>query len=476
MDDLVDLEIECIDRIMAKIEADPQEESLKIVERDLWTRIREAAVNGRRTGTGETGLADAMAALGIAYTSDEGIKFVDEFYRTLKLEAYRSSVEMAKELGPFPVWNAELERANPFLLRIKDEDPALYAEMQKYGRRNIALLTTAPAGTVSILTRTTSGIEPLFLMSYTRRRKGNPGDPGFRVDYVDDTGDSWMEYKVYHPRLQQWMDTTGNTDVNESPWAGSMANELDWQRRVMLQATAQKHVDHAISSTINLPEDVSKETVALIYTMAWKLGCKGMTIYRDKCRSGVLVQDSEAKAAKDVLPAQRPPDLLCEIQHFKVKKSQYFVLISLYDGKPYEVFAGLNDQAGKPIIPKEFTTGILTKRDKGHYRGVFFNDKKTTMTIDKLGNLVSSEEGAITRLLSTSLRNGIAVEALVHQLEKVTGDMFSFSKCIARALKKYIPDGTAVSGESCPSCNVVGSLIRQEGCLRCQNCGLSKCG
>lgn len=477
MDDLIDLEVECIDRIIAKINSDPESDELKASELKLWKDIRRVAITGRRTGLGLTAVGDCLAALGVTYGSEDSIKQIDELYKQLKIYAYKSSVDMAKELGPFPIFDPELEKNNPFLLRLKDDAPDVYAEMQKYGRRNIALLTTAPAGTVSVETQTTSGIEPLFDDEPTIRRvKGNPGDPNFRSDFVDPTGDHWMHHKVYHPKLKMWMAVTGETDTTKSPWHNCTANKLDWMQRVRIQATAQKHIDHAISSTVNLPEDTPVETVDKIYKTAWQLGCKGITIYRDKCRTGVLIREDSLNEKKET-PAKRPESLDCKIYHFIVNKDPYFVLISCMNDKPYELFAGLNvTDSHDPIIPKQYTQGTLIKKDKGHYCGIFTNSDGDELKINKLGNLVSSEEGAITRLISTSLRNGIPLDALVHQLEKVKGDMFSFTKCIARALKKYIPDGTAIPGETCANCNAVGSIVRQEGCLMCKACGNSKCG
>lgn len=478
MDDMVDLELECIDRIISKISADPESGDLKSRELNLWRKVKKAAEDGRRTGSGQTAIGDTLAALGIKYGSKAGIGMIDKIYREFKLACYHASVDMAKEIGPFPIFDAKREENNPFLLRIKDEDPQLYADMQKYGRRNIALLTTAPCGSVSILTQTSSGIEPQFMVTpYTRRKKGNPGDGNFRSDFVDQNGDHWMEFLVYPPKVKQWMEVTGESDLSKSPWAGSTAPELDWESRVELQATAQRHVDHAISSTINLPADTTVDTVNKIYLKAWKSGCKGMTIYRDGCRTGVLVtKEEKAKQAGDY---KRPAILPCEITHQTVGGTPYFVLVSLRDNKPYEVFAGVNrtEDGEEILIPKRFKAGTLTKMDRGHYKGEFIDDKNEgeILTLNKLGNLVSSEEGAVTRLISTLLRHGVDVHFIVHQLEKVKGDMWSFSKTVARALKKYIPDGTAVKGEKCSNCQSE-SLVRQEGCVTCKSCGHGKCG
>lgn len=478
MDDMVDLELECIDRILGKIDQDPEDQDLKFRELQLWRKVRSAALNGRRTGSGMTAVGDTLAALGISYGSEKGISTIDSIYREFKLACYASSVDMAKEIGAFPIFDAKRESNNPFLLRVKNEDPKLYEDMQKYGRRNIALLTTAPCGSVSILTQTSSGIEPQFMIQpYTRRKKGNPGDKNFRSDFVDQNGDHWMEFTVYPPKVSEWMKVTGEKDLAKSPWAGATASELNWESRVELQATAQRHIDHAISSTVNLPADTTIDTVNKIYLKAWKSGCKGMTIYRDGCRTGVLVSKEDSKPKKND-DYKRPNMLPCEIYHYTVGSVPYFVLISLKDAKPYEVFAGINkNDDSEPIIPKRFKTGTLTKMGRGHYKGQFVDDQNEgeLLQINKLGNLVSSEEGAITRLISTLLRHGIEVHHLVHQLEKVKGDMFSFTKSIARALKKYIPDGTEVKGETCANCKS-DNLVRQEGCVTCKSCGNSKCG
>ena len=476
MDDMVDLELECIDKILKKIKDDPEPLNLKQRELELWEKVKAAATAGRRTGSGMTAVGDALAALGQKYGSKESIATVDEIYREFKLACYSASVDMAEELGAFPVYSNEAEEANPFILRIKEEDPALYAKMRKSGRRNIALLTTAPCGSVSILTQTSSGIEPQFMIApYIRRKKGNPGDQNFRSDYVDQSGDHWMEFEVYPHKVKEWMEVTKETDLAKSPWSGATAAELDWHNRVQLQATAQKHVDHAISSTVNLPADTSVETISKIYMEAWKSGCKGITIYRDGCRTGVLVSKADKK---DNTSYKRLKMLPCEVHHQTVGGVPYFVIISLRDNSPYEVFAGVNkDDDGDIIIPKRFKGGTLTKMDRGHYRGQFVDDKNEgeVLTLNKLGNLVSSEEGAITRLISTLLRHGVEVHYIVHQLEKVKGDMNSFSKTVARAIKKYIPNGTVVKGEKCGSCESE-SLIRQEGCVTCKSCGFSKCG
>jgi ribonucleoside-diphosphate reductase alpha chain len=485
MDDLIDLEVEAITGIMEKIISDPEPQEVKQRELDLWDNILHACRMGRRTGTGITALGDALAATGVAYGSEDGIETTERIYKTLKFAAYRSSVEMAKELGPFPVWDHEKEKNCPFFTRMRDEDCALsrhplgpdllmrgsdlWDDMKKYGRRNIALLTTAPAGTVSIETQTSSGIEPQYSIDpITRRKKGNPGDKNFRSDFVDQNGDHWQEFIVYPPKLKMWMEVTGQTDINKSPWRGSCANEIDWTLRVKLQAAAQKHVDHSISSTLNLPNDVTVDKVDEIYRAAWKAGCKGVTIYRDGCRTGVLVRADEEKGDDSIQKTdapKRPATLPCDVHHLKARGEEYFVLVGLLNGDPFEVFAGKNGMIGKSV-----KAGTLTKESRKKYHAVFDDGTELKDVVDH----ISDEEEAITRLVSLGLRHGADIAYTVHQLEKVRGDMLGFAKAMARALKKYIADGTEVKGESCPECQN-DKMVRAEGCVKCPACGWTKC-
>jgi len=469
MDDLVDLELECINKIISKIFADPEPDFVKKTELDLWHSIKDACIKGRRTGTGFTGLGDTIAALGFKYGSKESIGVAEKIYRTLKLGAYRSSVDMAKEIGAFPIYNSELEKNNPFIQRIAVDDPALYADMLKYGRRNIALLTIAPTGTVSIQTQTTSGLEPLFMLNpYTRRKKINPNDKNTRVDFVDQSGDSWQEFEVYHPKVKMWMDVTGETDLQKSPWAGACANDLNWVDRVELQAAMQKHCDHAISSTINLPNNVTEEKVAEIYEAAWKAGCKGITVYRDGCRSGVLVNKETEKKAEPEFK-KRPRSLQSVVAHPRVKGQEYFVIVGLNEDdreRPYEVFAGKNG-----FFSKTIESGVIHKVKRGHYQLL---DNDGEVTIENITDHLESDEEALTRMVSISLREGVDISYIVHQLEKVKGDLTSLSKAMARCLKKFIKDGTEVKGEDCQDCNTP-SLERSNGCVICKNCGWTKC-
>lgn len=490
MDDLVDMEEECILAILAKVAKDPESEEIKIREIALWKSILNACKNGRRTGTGITALGDAIAAIGIGYGSEEGVAMTDRIYKTLKFACYASSVEMAKELGTFPVWNHDLEKDNPFINRFKDEvcdlSPSnsetptyiitgewLWEEMKKHGRRNIALMTTAPAGSVSLVAKLTnyygssSGIEPEFdITPFTRKKKGNPGDKNFRSDSVDQNGDHWMHFTVACSALQDWMEVTGETDHTKSPWYGHCATDLDWAIRVKLQATAQKHVDHSISSTVNLPNNVTVGKVKEIYNTAWKSGCKGITVYRDGCRTGVLVKEDRSKKINKTNAPERPDTLACDVHHIKVKGEEYFVLVGLITPEePYEVFAGKNG-----TIAKSVKTGTLTKKARGKYRAVFDDETE----FESVADHITDEEEAVTRMVSTSLRHGADIMFVVDQLEKTKGHLLGFSKAMARALKKYIPDGAAMSGEACASCGLQ-TLVRAEGCVSCKNCGWTKC-
>ncbi len=466
MDDVIDLEIEKIDQILNKIDSDPEPDDVKNSERVLWKKIRDKCINGRRTGTGITAEGDTLAALGLKYSSDESIAVVDKIHQTQKLGSFWSSVEMAKEIGPFPIWNWELEKNSQFLLQIKKEDENLYENIKKYGRRNIANLTIAPTGSVSILTQTTGGIEPLYsLTPYTRKKKINPGDNNTKVDFIDQNGDKWQKFTVYHPKVKMWMDVTGNTDLSKSPWHGCCAEDLDWKQRVKLQSVAQKHIDHAISSTINLPADVKEEKVAEIYEHAFKLGCKGMTVYRDGCRSGVLTKEEEKVSIKKTNAPKRPQKLECDIHHTKSRGEDFFVLVGLIDGNPYEIFAGKN---GCITSAKK---GVLTKKKRGEYT----LDADDGSSVQNVCDLLTDEQAVITRMISLSLRHGSDVSFIVDQLEKSPGDMTNFGKALARVLKKYILNGTKVTGMNCSNCGS-SDVVRLEGCNTCQSCGNSKCG
>lgn len=471
MDDMIDLELEKIDQIISKIDSDPEPDKIKKFERDLWVSIREKCFNGRRTGTGVTATADTLAALNIQYGSDKSIKILDEIHRIQKLECFRSSVEMSKEIGSFPVWNWDIEKDSLFLKQIEKEDKDLYNSIKVHGRRNIGLLTVAPTGSVSILTQTTSGVEPLFKLDpYIRNKKINPNDKNARIDFTDQNGDSWQRFPVYHPKVNDWMKITGEKDISKSPWFGSTANDLDWTQRVKVQSAIQTHIDHAISSTINLPENVSESNVAKIYETAWEFRCKGMTVYRDGCRSGVLVSKTEANKDKNpkihkTTAPKRTKEVECDIHHTKSRGEDFFVIVGMLDSQPYEVFAGKN----KDVTHSK--KGVLTKNKRGHYE----LKAEDGSVIENVCDLLTDEQAVITRMISLSLRHGSDVAFIVDQLEKSPGDMTNFGKAMARVLKKYINDGEKVSGAECPECNN-SQVVRESGCKTCKNCGWSACG
>ncbi len=394
----------------------------------------------------------------------------EEIYKALKLASYESSVEMAKELGAFPVWNWELEKECPFIQQIEEENPKLFAAMKKYGRRNIANLTTAPTGTLSMLCNilevfnTTSGIEPAFMIFYERMKKGNPNDAGFKSDYVDPSGDHWMKFKVYHEGHKLWMEISGETDETKSPYYGACADDLNWVSRVELQAAAQRHIDHSISSTINIPEDATEEDVAKIYGASWKKGCKGATVYRKNCRTGVLVEAKVETKATDAI--KRPDTLPCEIFETKIKGDKYFVIVGLLNDAPYEMFAGRLD-----FSLQGNESGFLKKKARGKYE---LQNKDGEVLESNICDYLTDNEQVLTRLVSTALRHNTPLEFLVHQIDKSSGDLSSSSKVICRILKKYIKEGVKISGESCPECKKE-TLVRSSGCNLCINCGHSTC-
>lgn len=480
MDDMIDLELEKIDAIIAKINSDPEDYETKSAELELWMKIQKKCMMGRRTGTGVTAEGDMLAALGIGYSSDEGIEFVDKVHKIMMVASFASSVDMARELGAFPIWNWDLEKDTKFALEIKKASPELYEDMAKYGRRNIANLTIAPTGSLSILTQTTSGIEPLFMLfPYTRRKKINPNDANAKTDFVDQNGDHWQEFEVYHPKVKMWMDVTGETDLKKSPWYGHCAEDIDWVRAVKLQSAAQKYIDHAISKTVNLPEDVTEQEVANIYEAAWKMGCKGMTVYRKNCRTGVLVEKKTEPEKNDSViqknnAPKRPESLPGEAHISNIKGQPYYVVVGLLGTEPYEIFTGMNEHQSdghdvNKIIPKNGLNGSVIKKSRGNY--VFSTDSGDY----KLTNGHNDENAdALCRMISTSLRHGSDIGFVVHQLEKTKGDLMSFAKVLARILKKYIKDGTKVHGEECPSCGAK-DVERGDGCVICKSCGWTKC-
>jgi ribonucleotide reductase alpha subunit len=470
IDDFIDLELECIDRIINKIKEDPEDEFTKFRELTLWKNIKEVCEKGRRTGVGFTGLADVFAALNIRYGSPDSIKIANDIGTCIKFGCYRSSVDMAKELGSFPIWSWEKEKDSDFINRISSESfcfgdgtlivgSDIVEDMKIYGRRNIMCLTLSPAGTMSNLTKTSSGFEPVFELSYERMKKGNPNDEHFRVDYVDKVGDNWMKFNILHPKLIEWMKITGETDITKSPWNGSCANDINWKDKIKLQATLQQHIDHSISNTLNVPTNITEDEISDIYLEAWKAKLKGITVYRDKSKDGVLNRITTP------IDEKRPRELSCDVHHVIVRGQAYFVLVGKKDDKPYEVFAGKNG-----FLNKRIKTGKIIRKRKDYYKAIF--DDKEETELSPITASTSDTENTITRLVSTLLRSNAKINLVVEQLEKVGGDMTGFAKCVARTLKHYIPDGTEVE-ELCETCK--SKLVRENGCVVCKQCGFSKC-
>ncbi len=497
MDDIIDLEMEKIDRILEKIDSDPETEEVKATERNLWLKIKSKTLKGRRTGVGTTAEGDMLAALGYRYGTTEATDFSESVHRALALAAYGSSVELAAQRGAFEIFDAEREKNNPFINRLRGASPELYERMLAHGRRNIACLTIAPTGTTSLMTRTTSGIEPVFMPVYKRRRKVNPNDAAVRVDYVDDTGDAFEEYIVYHPKFIDWMRINGiperpdytqdelNDLVARSPYAGATSNDIDWLEKVKMQGRIQKWVDHSISVTINLPSDVSEELVNRLYLEAWHAGCKGCTVYRDGSRSGVLIA-MEKKEPKTPEPAlhvgKRPIELEADVVRFQNNKEKWIAFIGLRDGKPYEIFTGLTDDEDGIFCPKSVSRGKIIKavdaEGNKRYDFQFINKRGYKTTIEGLSEKFNPEYWNYAKLISGVLRYGMPVDQvlkLVGSLELDSQSINTWKMGVERALKKYLPNGTKASGQTCPKCGQE-TLIYQEGCLICTSCGTSKCG
>lgn len=507
MDDIVDLELEKIDLIMAKIKEDPQSDEIKETEYHLWEKIKCKSGMGRRTGVGITAEGDMVAAMGLRYGTQEATDFCVNVHKTLALAAYGSSVLMARERGAFGVFDAEREKNNPFILRLKDANPALYADMVKYGRRNIACLTIAPTGTTSLMTQTTSGIEPVFMPVYTRRRKVNPNDAGVHVDFVDEVGDSFEEYIVYHKKLMDWMQINGyDTDkrytqeeiqqiVEKSPYYKATANDVDWLMKVKMQGAIQQWVDHSISVTVNLPNDVDEALVNRLYIEAWRSGCKGCTIYRDGSRSGVMISVStkdkakEAPAEEEKMPCRqpevtevRPKELLCDVVRFQNNKEKWVAFVGLLNGYPYEIFTGLQDDDEGIVLPKSIVQGKIIKNRTadGHsrYDFQFENKRGYKTTVEGLSEKFNPEYWNYAKLISGVLRYRMPIAhviKLVGSLQLKNESINTWKNGVERALKKYITDGTEAQGQKCPSCGQE-NLVYEEGCLICKNCGASRCG
>ena len=504
MDDIIDLELEKIDAILAKIDADPEDEEIKRTERNLWREIRIKAEEGRRTGVGITAEGDMLAALGIRYASEEGTAFSVEVHKTLALAAYRASVEMAAERGAFAIYDSKREENNPFLMRIKEADPALYNDMLEHGRRNIALLTIAPTGSTSLMTQTTSGIEPVFMPVYKRRRKVNPNDKDVRVDFVDEVGDSWEEYVVFHHKFKQWMevnnyDTTINYSneeldviIEKSPYYKSTSNDVDWLSKVKMQGAIQKWIDHSISVTINVPNDATEDLVDQLYRTAWEEGCKGVTVYRDGSRSGVLISNETKKEEKSeddasanvstVFTSKRPQVLEADIVRFQNNKEKWIAFIGILDDRPYEIFTGLSDDEDGILIPRWVTEGSIIKNrnedGSSRYDFQYKNLRGYKTTIEGLSHKFDPEYWNYAKLISGTLRHGMPIQNivdLINSLQLNTESINTWKNGVARALKKYVPDGTEIAGQKCSNCSST-QLMYQEGCLTCKNCGSSKCG
>ena len=503
MDDIIDLELEKIEKIIAKIDSDPESEEVKEAEKHLWEKIYKKSGQGRRTGVGITAEGDMLAAMGLRYGTEDATEFSEQVHKTIALEAYRSSVNMAKERGAFAIYDSEREKNNPFINRLKEADPNLYEEMKKYGRRNIACLTIAPTGTTSLMTQTTSGIEPVFMPVYKRRRKVNPNDPQTHVDFVDETGDAFEEYIVFHHKFVEWMTVNGYDPtkrytqeeidklVEKSPYYKATSNDVDWLMKVKMQGRIQKWVDHSISVTINLPNDVDEALVNRLYVEAWRSGCKGCTVYRDGSRSGVLLSTKkDKKDKKEELPPCKPPTVVevrpkvleAEVVRFQNNKEKWVAFVGLLDGHPYEIFTGLQDDEEGISLPKSVTTGRIIKNidEEGNkrYDFQFENKRGYKTTIEGLSEKFNKEYWNYAKLISGVLRWRMPIDRvikLVDSLQLDSENINTWKNGVERALKKYVTDGTSAEGQKCPNCGNE-TLVYQEGCLICKTCGTSRCG
>ena len=502
MDDIIDLELEKIECILEKIDSDPESMEVKGSERHLWEKIYHKSGLGRRTGVGITAEGDMLAAMGLRYGTEEATEFSEKVHKTIALEAYRSSVNMAKERGAFEIYDAEREKNNPFINRLKDADPELYEEMRKYGRRNIACLTIAPTGTTSLMTQTTSGIEPVFMPVYKRRRKVNPNDANVHVDFVDETGDAFEEYVVFHHKFLTWMQINGYDPdkrytqeeidelVEKSPYYKATSNDVDWLMKVKMQGRIQKWVGHSISVTINLPNNVSEDLVNQLYVEAWRSGCKGCTVYRDGSRAGVLIstkkkdkkEEEECRCKPPQVVEVRPKVLEADVVRFQNNKEKWVAFVGLLDGRPYEIFTGLQDDEEGIVLPKSVTSGRIIKSydEDGtkHYDFQFENKRGYKMTIEGLSEKFNKEYWNYAKLISGVLRWRMPIEQvikLVGSLQLDSENINTWKNGVERALKKYVQDGTEAKGVKCPNCGHE-TLVYQEGCLICKTCGSSRCG
>lgn len=498
MDDIIDLEAEKIDAILAKVKADPEDPEVKRIEQKLWENIRQKTLQGRRTGIGITAEGDMLAALGLRYGSDEATEFSVDIHKTLATEVYGASADLAAERGAFPLYSFEREKNNPFIQRLKDASPEVYEKMARHGRRNIAMLTIAPTGSVSICTQTTSGIEPVFMVTYTRRRKVNPNDKNANVSYVDGVGDSWEEYVVFHPKFIDWLVAKGydpdqvkryNPDklqelVMQSPYYKATSQDIDWLNKVKMQGAIQKWVDHSISVTVNLPADATEALVSDVYKTAWESGCKGMTIYRDGCRDGVLVTNDnkaeEASVFRDTTAPPRPKKIEAEIVRFQNDYDKWLAVIGLLDNKPYEVFTGKADGFYLPAwVQKGWVIRNKEDNKPSRYDFQFLDKDGYKVTIEGLSRSFNKEFWNYAKLISGILRHGMPLPFLVNLIDNLNFDndsITTWKNGVVRALKRYIPDGTQIkSKNACPSCKEENTLVYKEGCLTCANCGYSKC-
>jgi ribonucleoside-diphosphate reductase alpha chain len=502
MDDIIDLELEKINGILQKIDEDPESDEIKQVERSMWLKIQTKAKEGRRTGVGITAEGDMLAALGLRYGSDDATDFSEEIHKTVALEAYRSSVNMAKERGAFKIYSAEREKNNPMIKRLRAADEQLYQDMVKFGRRNIALLTIAPTGTTSLMTQTTSGIEPVFMPVYKRRRKVNPNDKNVKVDFVDEMGDSWEEYVVIHHKFKDWMDVNGYKLADDasqeeldqmialSPYNKATSNDIDWIAKVQMQGKIQKWVDHSISVTINLPAETEEDLVGQLYFEAWKSGCKGVTVYRDGSRSGVLIsnkkEDEKEKEKEEkktsVFPTKRPVELDADVVRFQNAKDKWVAFIGTIDGRPYEIFTGLSDDEDGILLPRSVVYGKIIKSTapdgSKRYDFQYTNKHGYRTTIEGLSYKFNPIFWNYAKLISGVLRHGMPIHKVVDTVSSLQFDndtINSWKAGVARALKKYVPDGTVAEGAVCSECGSK-NVIYREGCLICPDCGTSKCG
>ncbi|MBX2959800.1 MAG: adenosylcobalamin-dependent ribonucleoside-diphosphate reductase [Flavobacteriales bacterium] len=501
MDDIVDLELEKVNKIVEKIEADPENIEIKRTELNLWKKIKTKSIQGRRTGVGITAEGDMLAALGLKYGTPEATDFCEDIHKKLALAAYRSSVDMARDRGSFPIYDSIREEKNPMIMRLRAEDEQLYQDMVKYGRRNIALLTIAPTGTTSLMTQTTSGIEPVFMVSYKRRRKVNPNDKQVKVDFVDEVGDSWEEYHVFHHKFMTWLTANGydadavskmeeeelNKIIEKSPYHGATANDVNWVEKVKLQGAVQKWVDHSISVTVNVPNSCTEDLVSQIYQTGWESGCKGITVYRDGSRSGVLISNDKKEDKQEVantfgetMAPKRPEKLEAEIIQFNNESEKWIAVIGLLDGRPYEIFTGAAKESFSILSQVQKGWVIKSKSDDGKTRYDFqYEDShgyKTT--IEGLSRTFNEEYWNYAKLISGVLRHGMPLSFVVDMVENLhlnEETLNTWKKGVVRSLKRFIADGTKPAENTCPNCKEP-SLVYEEGCLNCKSCGHSKCG